>query len=259
MKAIIARLAAAVLLFGFATGLVSYGLNGWIADDFHAFRLAGAATCAAILGVFLALGARFARWIALGWALNVLANVAGFHLVTGYALVGDEPSFRGTMSFGAIAVLVLLGHPAVRRGFEPNWTTPLHHLYRWTAISVSACITHATLSGMFGLAAGSWSAAFAAGLMLFALALLSAARVVALPVSLLALLVYVTTVPAPMPRLETLTLAVSGIFYTSELNGSASWQFFVGPAARWLWIPALAVTAAANILAAKIFLQRAKN
>jgi hypothetical protein len=136
-----------------------------------------------------------------------------------------------------------LGRPSARRRFEADWTTPLHHAYRWTAISLSACATHAVVAGMFGIEYNVWSPVVAALLMLAAIALLTGARVFGLPVAAAALIAYGASTAVPIPH-----LAIPGGL--SSAGGSDAWCFFLGGASSVAWMPALAIALGACTLAA---------
>src|SRR5262249_52859269 len=158
-------------------------------EAFDAICIGCAAAGATLLGLFLWRGHRWARWLAIGSAIDVLANVVvAFAFGSDHErFVGFERLFAKIMAAGALLLLLLLARPAVRQRFEPDWNTPVHHAYRWTAIAVAACTAHAIVGAFYAFMDGAWGLVTAAALMLLAIALLSRGKVVGLPLAAAAL------------------------------------------------------------------------
>jgi len=251
MKPAFDKWVVVALLFGFAVWLAVGAASVAGQDMFHGGRLLVAALSAGALGSFLLLGKRWARWMAIGWAIDVLANMAAMAVFGGD--VRSDPRAPwwsvASIALSAVLTLILLGRPAARRRFEPEWTTPLHHAYRWTAISLTTCATHVVIAGMFGVQQQVWSPAVAAGLTLAAIALLNGARVFGLPVAAAALLAFGASDNVTIPHLA-LPLGLSAP------NGSERWCFFIGGASAVAWVPALAITVVASALAAPRVIRR---
>jgi hypothetical protein len=260
-----AQLLAASLLFVFSAFLVfQFVLVMRLADDsaplpvaqradvpFWLFRIASGAVAAGALGLFLFVGRRWARWIAIGWSLDVLANILTEAVSRGIRTFnGPVATMAIIMTVGAVFALILLGRPSIRRRFEPEWNTPIHHAYRWTAVSISACVTHAVVAGWFGIAAGVWEPVVASGLMLLSIALLYGGKVVGLPVAVLSLAAYAWAGSVEIPDFS----GRAGIEAPSF-----GWYFFIGRASSVAWVPALAITLMAIVLAARQLARRARS
>jgi hypothetical protein len=253
MKSFDRSISAAIL---FAFGCFLGGIGAFAArDGFNRFRLVSAAIACIALGVCLWRRYRWARWIALGWALDVLGNIAvalfyaddatgrWFPIAERNAFPDGHRSLALILGGGAMALIALLGTPGARSRFEEGWTSPLHRAYRWTAIAIAACVTHACVAGVFGVADQVWSPAIAACLMLIALFMLARGKVVALPVALAALLAHAAAQDPSVPPF----LYASGL--RSWAIGTDRWCFFVGGASSIAWVPALVITLTATMLA----------
>jgi hypothetical protein len=224
-------------------------------DAFHRFRLASAAIACVTLSVCLLVRYRWARWIALGWALDVLGNILVALIYADDAAgmwfpISERNAFPVghrlsglVLGGGALIIVALLGSPTARRHFEEEWTTALHRAYRWTAIAISACIAHTSVAGVFGVAHQVWSPVIAAGLMLIALAMLAQGKVLALPLAAAALLAHAAAHDPGVPP-----------FWMAHglrpwAIGTHRWCFFVGGASSVAWVPALAIALTAMLLA----------
>jgi hypothetical protein len=212
------------------------------ADSLHRFRMVGASVAVASLAISLCFGMRWARWIALGWSIDVLGNMIvalalDVPLGSGWS---DSRWFARSMAIGAAAILLLLGRPAARDRFEPTWTTPVHRAYRWTAIGVSICVTHGAVTGLFGMTQRIWGPVFAAVLLVVALALLSSARIVGLPFALAGLIAFALRSDIPIPHFD----VPAGL--RTWASGTGGWTFFIGGASSVAWIPAIVATLAAH-------------
>jgi hypothetical protein len=234
------------------------GLEGWLAagvglamytvlvtlpgrvllyDSLHLFRIYTAAGAMLLLSLGLATQQRWARWSALGAAWVVVLNLAWWthdHWPTRF---GGE---RAWMAIGASLVLVLLGSPFTRRRFEPEWTTPLHRSYRWAAIGVALCLTHAATAAVFAYMDRTTGPMVTALLMFAALLLLSVGKVVGLPMAVVALVAHGLSSTYEIPRVSAF----------GPENDAATWFYFVGRASHFTWAPALCAAVAATLHAA---------
>ena len=219
------------------TVLVTLPGRVFLYDSLHLFRIYTAAGGMLLLSLGLATQQRWARWSALGAAWVVLLNLACWthgHWPTGF---GAE---RAWMGVGALLVLALLGSPFTRRRFEPEWTTPVHRSYRWAAIGVALCLTHAATAAVFGYMDRTTGPMVTALLMFAALLFLSFGKVVGLPMAVVALVAHGLSSTYEIPRVSAF----------GPENHAATWFFFVGRASHFTWAPALCAAVAATLHAA---------
>src|SRR5687767_12178525 len=78
------------------------------ADPLHQFRMVAAAVAVASLALSLCFGMRWARWIALGWSIDVLGNmiVALAFDAPLRSAWSESPVFARSMAIGAASILL---------------------------------------------------------------------------------------------------------------------------------------------------------